>query len=312
MAGLNFNVNVLRYILEVSKTGSISKAAENLFLSQPYLSNVINTFEKNLGFKLFVRVARGVRLTDEGAGFIRQAKDIVGRLDSFEEKYFYEESNSLQLRISMTRSYQITRKILDYINKNQGKERVLIRIRETNPFDVVRDVAERISDFGVLHYFDVQKDYFKEMYRRYGLEYDEDYNHKYLLCISKDNPLVREKHIEKAMLAEQLAVLYGDYETPDSSYEYISEVSEILFSRKKLYVYDRATALEALHHCPMSYMWITGLHEDTLKQYDLVLRECADVNVRNIGSKIYCKNEKLSKEAKAVLKVIDGIKWGKG
>lgn len=306
---MNLSTNILRYVLEVSKVGSISKAAENLFISQPYLSNSIKTFEKDLGFRIFIREARGVKLTDEGASFVRHAQDIVSRIESLEERYFYDEHESLQLRVSITRSYQIVSRLIDYINYNHMKEHVLVRIKETNPFQVIKDVSERVSDFGTLHYYDVQQDYFRELFKRYGLEYDEDYKQKYLLCMSKDNPIAGNEVIEKEMLSNQMVVLYGDYEAPDISYEYVSEFSEIVFSKKKIYVYDRATALDIVNHSPMTYMWITGLHEDTLKQHNLVLRECADVNVHNIGSRVYYSKESLPKAAKDILKTLDNIDW---
>ena len=43
-------IQQLQYILEVHRTGSISKAANNLYLAQPNLSNAIRSLEQELGF----------------------------------------------------------------------------------------------------------------------------------------------------------------------------------------------------------------------------------------------------------------------
>lgn len=53
-----------------------------------------------------------------------------------------------------------------------------------------------------------------------------------------------------------------------------------------------ASAMEILQHAPNIYMWITGLHSDTIKQYRLKLRECSDVNVTDLGYLVYASDKK--------------------
>ena len=62
------------YALEVEKTGSITQAAENLFMSQPTLSKAIKDLESSLGFPVFKRSSRGVVPTRKGAEFLQHAK----------------------------------------------------------------------------------------------------------------------------------------------------------------------------------------------------------------------------------------------
>ena len=50
------NIDHLKYVLEVEKCGSISKAAKNLYLNQPYLSKVISEVEGELNIKIFERI----------------------------------------------------------------------------------------------------------------------------------------------------------------------------------------------------------------------------------------------------------------
>ncbi|RGY95704.1 LysR family transcriptional regulator [Clostridium sp. AM58-1XD] len=51
---------------EVAKAGNISKAAKELYISQPAISKAIGKLEDNLGVSLFTRNSRGVHLTEEG------------------------------------------------------------------------------------------------------------------------------------------------------------------------------------------------------------------------------------------------------
>ena len=59
-----------RYVLEVSKTGSVNRAASNLFVSQSVLSNAIKTLETELNQKIFYRTTKGMLPTPFGKTFI--------------------------------------------------------------------------------------------------------------------------------------------------------------------------------------------------------------------------------------------------
>ncbi|GAB2570553.1 cidABC operon transcriptional activator CidR [Gracilibacillus alcaliphilus] len=65
------------YFIEIIKTGSMTKAAENLFISQPTISKLLRDLEAELGVELFDRHKRQLMLTDAGKAFLEQAKEIV-------------------------------------------------------------------------------------------------------------------------------------------------------------------------------------------------------------------------------------------
>ncbi|MDQ3271651.1 MAG: LysR family transcriptional regulator, partial [Pseudomonadota bacterium] len=69
----------LRYFVGVAEQGSVSRAAEKLFIAQPALSAQIRQLEEELGVSLFVRLPRGVRLTQAGESFLADAKAILSR-----------------------------------------------------------------------------------------------------------------------------------------------------------------------------------------------------------------------------------------
>lgn len=303
------NLLSLSYIVQVAKTGSISKASQNLFLSQPHLSNTIKAVENELGVLLFRRSAKGMIPTNEGIAFLKKATAILSEVDSLEMMFHARPEETTRARLSVTRSYQINRCISEFINQNSSKSNFVLHIRETNPFQVIEDIRTKESELGVLHFFDAQKDYFINRFNMYSLAYKFQYNRPFLLAMSKKSPLAHKAKITKDMLFDQVAVVYGDYEIPSASYAVITEISDILLSRKRVYVYERATAMETLSRCPHTYMWITGLHPETLEREDLVLRRCQDVNVRNLGYSIHLADTVLSSPIKALLKRMEQVDW---
>lgn len=78
------HTNQLAYFVEVAKQGSISKAAKNLFISQPSLSAAIAKLEEEWGVKLFYRSQNGARLTEQGQQILTVSEEILKRLAEIE------------------------------------------------------------------------------------------------------------------------------------------------------------------------------------------------------------------------------------
>ena len=81
------NFQQCRYVQTIAETGSFSKAAKKLFLTQPNLSASIRDLEEELGVQLFERSNTGAKLTDDGHDFLKYAKRILGELDLLEGRY---------------------------------------------------------------------------------------------------------------------------------------------------------------------------------------------------------------------------------
>ena len=67
----------LRYFVSVAEQGSVSRAAQKLFIAQPALSTQIKQLEEEVGAQLLVRVPRGVQLTAAGVAFLEDARAIL-------------------------------------------------------------------------------------------------------------------------------------------------------------------------------------------------------------------------------------------
>ena len=76
------DLNLLRVFYQVAKTEQISKAAEILNVSQPAISQHIKTLEGQIGFKLFSRSKKGVKLTQEAEEIFSYCKNIFAQVES--------------------------------------------------------------------------------------------------------------------------------------------------------------------------------------------------------------------------------------
>lgn len=66
-----------QYVLTIAETKSFSRAAEKLFLAQPYLSKFISNLERNLGVRLFDRSKTPLVLTENGRIFAEYAQQMA-------------------------------------------------------------------------------------------------------------------------------------------------------------------------------------------------------------------------------------------
>ena len=138
------NLELYRVFYTVAKCGSLTRAADELFISQPAVSQAIKQLEGQLGTPLFNRTHRGMELSDRGG---KQIFDIVARalaeLDEAENKL--KEINSTAtgtIRISASDtifSYVVINKIAEYHEKFPDVKINLINCITTETLDLLKN-----------------------------------------------------------------------------------------------------------------------------------------------------------------------------
>lgn len=84
---MNIDFELYRIFYVVAKNGNITRASEELMISQPAISKSIKNLEEQLGGQLFVRSKRGVILTEEGKTFYSYIKQAIEYISSAENKF---------------------------------------------------------------------------------------------------------------------------------------------------------------------------------------------------------------------------------
>ena len=108
---MNISFEYYRIFYVVAKTGNITKAADELMISQPAISKCIKILEEQLGGQLFVRTKRGVVLTEEGKEFYRYIKQAIEYINNAESKFsemIHLETGTIRIGSSTT----LTKKFL--------------------------------------------------------------------------------------------------------------------------------------------------------------------------------------------------------
>lgn len=77
----------LRYVVMVADTGTITEAANRLYISQPSLTNAIHELEKEMGINIFNRSNKGISPSIEGEVFLGYARQVLEQAKVLEDKY---------------------------------------------------------------------------------------------------------------------------------------------------------------------------------------------------------------------------------
>ena len=67
----------MRYVIALAEKQNFSKAADELFITQPTLSQQIKKLEDNLGIQIFYRTTKTVTLTKDGEEFVKRARTVM-------------------------------------------------------------------------------------------------------------------------------------------------------------------------------------------------------------------------------------------
>ena len=101
-------IRTLRYFLAVAREENMSRAAEQLHVTQPTLSKALKSLEDELGKKLFLRHSFSIALTEEGVLLRNRAEDLVSMADKIEQEFLtLDDITGGDIYFGLAESYQI-------------------------------------------------------------------------------------------------------------------------------------------------------------------------------------------------------------
>ncbi len=233
----------LRYMIAISETGSLNKAAELLYVAQPSLTSSVKELEKEIGIVLFNRSGKGVTLTNDGAEFLLHAHQVYSQYESLLEKYGKSENLKKKFGVS-TQHYSFAVKAFVELVKAYDLSVYEFAIRETKTRDVIDDVHTLKSEIGILYLSDFNRKAITKLLAANNLEFHPLIECQAYVYLWKGHPLATEKSIHFAQLAEFpcLSFEQGD----NSSFYYAEEILSTNDYPRTIKACDRATMLNLM------------------------------------------------------------------
>lgn len=233
----------LRYAIAVADTGSMNEAARLMFISQPSLSLAIKELEVEIGVELFRRSNRGVVLTQEGIEFLGYARQVTEQYELIESRYIEKKNIKKKFAVSM-QHYTFAVKAFVELVKQFGMDEYEFAVRETQTYEVIRDVKEFRSEIGILYLNDFNRKVLTKLFRESELEF-----HPLLECgiyvyMSKEHPLALKEEISIEELEEYPCLSFE--QGNNNSFYFAEEVLSTYAYKRLIKANDRATMLNLM------------------------------------------------------------------
>ena len=184
------NTEHLKYFITVAEIGSINRAAQKLYISQPHLGKIIHDLENELGVVLLQRSKKGVVLTPEGTEFLKHAGKIVRECDKI-EKLGAADASADSLEVSMTKYTHIMECFIAVVLRHRDDPQFAHKLNEGSPADVIEDVSSHFFEVGVINFDNYQRQKIRAALEEKRLEYHLLARMRPHLLVAEDHPLIR-------------------------------------------------------------------------------------------------------------------------
>lgn len=198
----------LRYFVAAAETENVSRAALKLHVSQPALSRQIKDLEEELGFPLFERGAKSVRLTDGGRAFLSEARAVLQRAEqavSAARAVATGGSGELHLGYAPSPTVRILPPSLREFQARMPKVRVKLHDMST------QEMLAGVSDGKLQMAFVVKPS--RSMLR--GLQFEELVRDQMCLAVPPGHRLASSRTLSLTAAAKEPLVIFSRKEYPE-------------------------------------------------------------------------------------------------
>lgn len=275
----------LKYAITVAETGTITEAANKLYISQPSLTNAIHELEKEMNLVLFTRTNKGIHVSKEGENFLGYARQVVEQAEILEDKYKKNGGGKKQFCVS-TQHYSFAVNAFVDLVKEYGQEEYDFSLRETQTYEIIEDVARMRSEIGILFLNDFNETVLRKLLKANDLEFHLLFVARPHVFISRNHPLAGKAIItnEELELYPYLSFEQGEHNSFYFSEEIFSESER----KKNIRVRDRATLFNLLIGLN-GYTVCSGVIDEKLNGKDIIAVPLADEGDMQIGYIVHKK-----------------------
>ncbi len=143
------NLKQLEAFVQVAEGGSFSKAAKELFLTQPTISAHVSSLEKELNVRLFIRNTKEVSLSEDGRDLYKYARQMVELEHKIEERFGGKEEEEKQCitiaASTIPAQYLLPRILLKFRERYPDEQ---LKIVETDSSEVITQIIDHVVEIG--------------------------------------------------------------------------------------------------------------------------------------------------------------------
>lgn len=233
----------LKYIIQIVQCGSITMAAQKLYITQPSLSKTVSELEQEMGIQIFRRSSKGVTLTEEGTKFLSYARLVVEQAELLEQTYKYRQPVKRVFAVS-AQHYAFAVNAFVALVKEYEQDQYEFSLRELRTNDIIEDVHAMRSELGILFLSKFNREVLLRILQNHDLQFVPEFTAKPHVFVSRSNPLAGRKSVSREDLRSYPRLTYD--QGVNNSFYFSEELHSTDESPKSIIVSDRATLFNLL------------------------------------------------------------------
>ena len=257
------NLTHLKYAIEVEKTGSITKAAENLYMGQPNLSRVIKELEDVAEIKIFRRTSKGIVPTENGRIFLNKAREIVRESQELEDMFKNSRGRRQHFRVAGQSSCSLLyafERTADILSRDGNYDCYL---EECTSTDALEHVLHDECHIGIIKSSSADMDTLQQALWERNVRCMPVGGFRHALILHSDHPLAGADMVTADMLEEYTLVTSGGRKDEGGA-------ARLVCARSV------SACLSMLLSIPGSYMLSGPFPAAIARRYDLVMKSYDD------------------------------------
>lgn len=289
---MNYTLHQLQVFLKIAKTGSITKASEELYVSQPAVSIQLKKFQEQFDIPLTEIVGRKLYVTEFGKEIVLAAEAILRESEAISHKALAYKgilTGSIKISVVSTGKYVMPYFLTDFIKKHEG---VNLIMDVTNKSKVIETLENNEVDFALVSVLPEK------------LSIDKvELLDNILYLIGSETENFRSKKFNKKLL-ESIPLIYRE---PGSGTRFIMEnfieKNKLSVKKKMELTSNEAVKQAVLAGLGYSIMPVIGIKNELING-SLKIIPIQDLNIKSKWSLIWLKEKKLSPIALEYLKFL--------
>lgn len=290
---MNYTLSQLQIFLTVTQMESVTKAAEELHITQPAVSIQLSNFQKQFEIPLTEIVGRKLYVTEFGKEIAKAAEEIINQVNAINYKtlaYSGHLTGKLKLSVVSTGKYIMPYFLSDFIKQNSGID---LQMDVTNKSTVLESLEKNEVDFSLVSILPAN----------INVEKIDLIQNKIYLVGSEEKVINSSKKLNKYF--EDMPLIYRENGSGTrQTMETFIKSNNIPINKKMQLTSNEAVKQAVIAGMGYSFMPLIGLKNE-IQNKDLSVIKIKDTPIKTMWSLIWLKGKKHSPAAKAYLEYLE-------
>jgi LysR family transcriptional regulator, transcription activator of glutamate synthase operon len=226
------NLEQIKYVVEVAKESSITKAADKLHISPSAISQSITQLEKEFGISIFSRSRHGTIPTAEGKFIVSKAYEILHKMDELQVQLSIKQkakNHSIKVGCAPALTYIVYDAFLMFHEKFPDTN---VMIKEIDQENILEEIKSGSIDIGLSSFAEYE---LSNLQHEKGIGYERLYTGHVCVCTGKKSPLYYKEFLTPIDLEHEKMVIYNSKGGITFNDKYLKK-EQILFSSNNIEV----------------------------------------------------------------------------